>query len=74
MDPKPGIKTTEFWLTFAAVVLNMLPTILYALQSTPLGDPAQFPVVAQLITGVIAALAAIGYTVSRAIVKVKGPK
>lgn len=55
---KPGYKTTEFWLTaiavLAATAVNVLPTESAA---------------AQVATAIVAGLAAIGYTASRAKVK-----
>lgn len=57
--PKPGYKTTEFWLKVAAMVL----TALYASGSLTNST-------AMAIAGIAATiLAALGYTVSRTLVK-----
>lgn len=57
---KPGYKTTEFWLTLAAMVL----TALYA--AGAFSDASATGKVMALAAGVLGSL---GYTVSRAIVK-----
>jgi hypothetical protein len=64
-DPKPGWKTTEFWLTLAAVVIA-------AIGSTPLGLETEFPIVAKCLSVAMAVLAALGYTGARALVKAVG--
>ena len=55
---KPGYQTTEFWLCLAAGVAATLQGLLIE------GSPA-----AQVVTAIVAALAAIGYTAGRARVK-----
>jgi hypothetical protein len=57
----PGYKTTEFWLSFAAMVLG----VVMASGAIPQGGLA-----AQVIGGVMSVLAALGYTSSRTQVKV----
>lgn len=60
-SPKPGYKTTEFWLQLAAVVL----TALYASGALANGSSAVVKVVAIAAT----ILTALGYTVVRGAVK-----
>jgi len=60
---KPGYKTTEFWLTSAAIVLGLL------LASGALDAVASDSWITKLVGGAVAALNALGYTVSRASVK-----
>lgn len=67
MDPKPGYKTTEFWLSLAAVLIG-------ALMASGLLDviPGNID---DTIVGVIATvLGALGYTVSRAYTKAASSK
>lgn len=62
MPPKPGYKTTEFWLTFAAVIVGL------ALESGAFGGT--------IMNGLglaAAALASAGYSWSRGIAKKAGP-
>lgn len=61
IQTKPGYKTTEFWLSTAAMIVS----ILYASGAIGAGESSVDKTVA-LIAG---ALAAMGYTVSRSIVK-----
>ena len=56
----PGWKTTEFWLTLAAVVVSYLV-------STELGDESTWW--GKVIAIVATVLAALGYTAGRAAVK-----
>jgi len=59
MNNKPGVKTTEFWLTLIAMILVNLPSVFM--------DPApQWVMVAGLIGSVLAAM---GYGISRAVTK-----
>lgn len=59
-DPKPGYKTSEFWLKLAAIAL----TALFASGVIPTSGPAA------TITAIAATmLGALGYTVSRSLVK-----
>ena len=59
MNSKPGIRTTEFWLTLVAMILVNLPSVFM--------DPApQWVMVAGLIGSVLAAM---GYGISRAVSK-----
>jgi hypothetical protein len=60
MEPKPGYKTSEFWLSLAAVVVS------YVISSDVLGEGT---VQSKAIMIVATVLAALGYTASRAIVK-----
>jgi len=62
---KPGFRTTEFWLSLAAIVL-------VAVQGSGLLDSPTEPalnLVNAIISALIAGLAAIGYSASRAAVK-----
>ena len=59
---KPGYKTTEFWLSTAATVVGLV------LASGALPEQADNLWV-RLIGGIVAVLAALGYTASRAKVK-----
>lgn len=56
---KPGIKTSEFWLSIGAMVLVNLPQVFVE-------NPPQWVLVAGLVGS---ALIAAGYGVSRAITK-----
>jgi hypothetical protein len=60
MEPKPGYKTSEFWLSLAAVVVS------YVISADVLGEGT---VQSKAIMIVATVLAALGYTASRAIVK-----
>ncbi|HMG21730.1 MAG TPA: hypothetical protein VK607_10450 [Kofleriaceae bacterium] len=60
MDPKPGVATTEFWLSFAAVVLG-------AIMGAGILPETGWQV--QLAGAALAALGALGYTASRGVVK-----
>ena len=57
---KPGFKSTEFWLSTAATILGI------ALASGLIPEGGQ---VGQIIGGVLALLANLGYTASRTKVK-----
>ena len=59
---KPGYKTTEFWLTLAALLL----TALYA--SGAVSDTTNVGKVIALVSGVLGSL---GYTVGRSMIKAK---
>lgn len=61
--PKPGIQTTEFWLSSVATLLGVV------MASGAIHDGG---IVAQIIGGVLSVLAALGYTASRAKVKTGG--
>jgi len=63
-QPKPGYKTTEFWLSLAATLLGFL-------MASGLLDavPAE-SWINKLVGGIVTVLAALGYSASRA--KVKG--
>ena len=63
---KPGYKTTEFWLSFIAVVMGFVMT------SGVLENAGDDSVVAKIVGGVIAVLAALGYTTNRTKVKNNG--
>lgn len=58
--PKPGYKSTEFWLSSIATILG----IVLASGAVPEGG-----MVGQIIGGVLALLANLGYTASRTQVK-----
>ena len=57
---KPGIKTTEFWLSFLAATLS------FALASDVLPSSGPWMDVVSFAAGILATM---GYTVSRAVVK-----
>jgi uncharacterized membrane protein YcaP (DUF421 family) len=60
MDPKPGVATSEFYVSLAVIVLGaILSSGLFTPEST----------VSQVIGAILAAAGALGYTVSRAMVK-----
>lgn len=59
-EPKPGYKTTEFWLSAAASVVGLL----FAAEVFPSESPGEkFLGLAAMV------LASLGYTVSRGMVK-----
>lgn len=60
MEPKPGYKTSEFWLSLAAVIVS------YVISA---GVWEEGTIQAKAVTIVATVLAALGYTASRAIVK-----
>jgi predicted tellurium resistance membrane protein TerC len=64
MDPKPGYKTTEFWLAFAAVMLGAF----VASGAVPLEGTAS-----QIVGLIQSALVALGYTGARLTLKNSGP-
>ena len=57
---KPGYKTTEFWMTAGAAVVGL------AIASGLVPDTGVWPKVVALV---VSAFAAMGYTVSRTVVK-----
>ena len=57
---KPGYKTTEFWLTAGATVVGLV------IASGLVPDTGMWPKVVALV---VSAFAAMGYTVSRTVVK-----
>ena len=63
VPPKPGIQTTEFWLSSVATLLGVV------MASGAIHDGG---IVAQIIGGVLSVLAALGYTAARAKVKSGG--
>jgi hypothetical protein len=63
VSPKPGIQTTEFWLSSTATLLGIV------MASGAIHDGG---LAAQIIGGVLSVLAALGYTAARAKVKVGG--
>ena len=64
MDTKPGYKTTEFWLSLLATLLGFL------LASGVMDGVAEDSWIAKVVGGLVAVLATLGYSASRA--KVKG--
>lgn len=62
--PKPGVKTTEFWLTLLVNVLSAMLSSGLVIESTPAG---------QMIAAVAAGLTSVGYVTSRAFVKGRTP-
>ena len=65
-DTKPGYKTTEFWLSLLATLLGFL------LASGVMDAVPAESWIAKLIGGVVAVLATLGYSASRAKVKNNG--
>jgi len=63
MDTKPGYKTTEFWLSLLATLLGFL------LASGVMDTVPEESWIARLIGGLVAVLATLGYSASRAKVK-----
>ena len=59
-DVKPGYKTTEFWLSAIATIVGLV------LASGLIVEGSS---VARIVGGVVAVLAALGYTASRAKIK-----
>ncbi len=62
-ETKPGYKTTEFWLSLLATLLGFL------LASGVMDTVPADSWIAKLIGGVVAVLATLGYSASRAKVK-----
>jgi hypothetical protein len=62
-ETKPGYKTTEFWLSLLATLLGFL------LASGVMDTVPADGWIAKLIGGVVAVLATLGYSASRAKVK-----
>ena len=60
METKPGYKTTEFWFSVVAAIVGLL----FAAGVVPTGSTFE-----QVLSLVATILAALGYTVSRAIAK-----
>jgi len=60
-EPKPGYRTTEFWLSVVATMLGFL------MASGVFSD--QESIAAKIVGAVVAALTAMGYTAGRARVK-----
>ena len=65
METKPGYKTTEFWLSAVATLIGIV------LASGAMDTVAADSWVTKVVGGVVAVLAALGYTASRAKVKAK---
>lgn len=61
-EPKPGYRTSEFWLSTVAILLG----IVLASGAVPEGG-----MVAQIVGGVLSVLSSLGYTASRTQVKNK---
>ena len=57
---KPGFKTTEFWLSAAATLVGL------AIASGIVPTSGTWPQIVGLVTGVLGAM---GYTVSRTVIK-----
>ena len=62
--PKPGYKTTEFWLSTVATLAGIV------LASGAVADGSQ---AAQIVGGIVAVLATLGYTGARAKAKQQPP-
>lgn len=65
MDPKPGIYSSEWWLSLAVVILG-------AVMASGLIVEGSW--ISQLIGALLAAAGAVGYTASRGIVKAAAKK
>ncbi len=63
MDPKPGVKTTEFWLT---VVCQIVALVLPLAQAQVEGKATLAAIVAAAL---LAGLSTAAYTLSRALAK-----
>ena len=63
MDTKPGYKTTEFWLSLLATLLGFL------LASGVMDGVSEDSWIAKVVVGLVAVLATLGYSASRAKVK-----
>jgi len=63
-ETKPGYKTTEFWLSFVATIMG------FVLASGVMDNVAEDGLASKIVGGIVAVLAALGYSASRA--KVKG--
>lgn len=61
-DPKPGYKTTEFWVTAVAQVIGILALfgVIEPAKANILSDA-----LVQVVGGLMAALSALGYSISR---------
>jgi hypothetical protein len=62
-ETKPGYKTTEFWLSLLATLVGFL------MASGLLDSQPADGWIARVVGGIVAALAALGYSASRAKVK-----
>ena len=67
ISTKPGYETTEFWLSLLATLLGFL------LASGAMDAVPEESWIAKLIGGVVAVLATLGYSASRAKVKSETP-
>jgi len=67
VDTKPGYKTTEFWLSLLATLLGFL------LASGVMDAVPEESWIAKLVGGLVAVLATLGYSASRAKVKSEAP-
>mgnify|MGYP006295731821 CR=1 FL=1 len=65
-ETKPGYKTTEFWLSLLATLLGFL------LASGVMDAVPQESWIARIVGGLVAVLASLGYSASRAKVKTGG--
>jgi L-cysteine desulfidase len=73
---KPGYQTTEFWLTVIAIIVSAIIYVIGELTSSGLiadgsSAAATLAIVMKIASAVSTMLAALGYQVSRAIVKFK---
>jgi len=69
-DPKPGIRTTEFWITSVVAIVGAIMAFLPVAAEA---EPTTLEIVRQIGGIILAAGAAMGYTVSRGMAK-KGAK
>lgn len=64
---KPGYKTTEFWLSLAAMIVG-------AIMASGLLEKTASPIDNQIVGIIVSVLAALGYTVGRGFVKAADSK
>ena len=67
METKPGYKTTEFWLSLLATLLGFL------MASGVMDSVTADSWIAKIAGGLVAVLATLGYSASRAKVKSEAP-
>ena len=68
-DVKPGVKTSEFWVTAALMGLTMLVSLGILSPGDADVIKSQAQVIGELIAQLAGPIAVVGYTISRAIVK-----
>jgi hypothetical protein len=71
--PKPGIKSTEFYITAALTIVGAIMALLPANGGAD-GEPTTLEIIRQICGAILAAGAAGGYTISRGLAKGKAAK